>query len=366
LLYFGPPNATILEFFERGHLAEVYQSVEDSARGEYLHQKLTNSGKWVDLLWARARSAGDIRESRDLAGQTDNQSRERPSLVPRKLFREFLTLSRRYWQLIRNDPSAFIFQLLQGALVALLLWSVAAPDAFSLSGIRTAPTTLFILSIAASWLGILNSTKEIVKERRIYGREKRYGIGPIPYVLSKFFVLAVLGIWQVGTLLLITLLRLRPESHIGTFGRIFPQSLQLPFSLEVEWFITLELLLLAGLAAGLFLSSVSKSIDQATLLMFPLMLIQVLLAGLLFDVGYLSWVSFTYWGIRALGNSLNLELLFKQAGKASDPILHMINLSGDPWRLAASWGVLLLLVVVFLALTIWRQGLKDKARIPDD
>jgi ABC transport system ATP-binding/permease protein len=366
LLYFGPPDKTASEFFELNHFAEIYQSVEDPAKAEIYHQKLTTAKNWLDALWQRARSAEDIRESKNLASQVQAQAQNKVKPNVQKLKREFLTLSGRYWRLIRNDTGAFFFQLLQGVLVALLLWSVAKPEVFSVAGITNAPTTLFILSIAAAWLGILNSTKEIVKERRIYGREKRYGIGPVPYVLSKFFVLGSLGVWQIGTLLLVTLLLFPPESHVGTFGSLLPQAIQILFPLAIEWFITLELLLLAGLAAGLLLSSISKSIDQATLFMFPLMLVQILLAGLLFDVGSLSWLSFTFWGIRALGNSLNLELLFGQASKLKDPILNRINFASEPLLLFASWGVLLLMIVGLLALTIWRQGMQDKARIPDE
>jgi hypothetical protein len=222
------------------------------------------------------------------------------------------------------------------------------------------------MSIAATWLGILNATKEIVKERRIYGRERRYGVGPVAYVLSKFAVLGGLGLWQMASLVVVMVLRMTPENRTGTFGRALPAFLQGVVPLEGEWFITLELLLLAGLATGLFLSSIASSLDQATMLMFPAMLVQILLAGILFDVGPLAWFSFSYWGIRALGNSLELEALFNAAGKASDPVLDKMNFASSGWLLVGEWLVLVLFVALFLALTCWRQGLSDKARIPEN
>jgi len=366
MLYFGSPDESISQFFGTNHLAEVYLEVDNPENAEIYHQKIKTTDPWNKYLWARGRTAEDIRISEKILEQSvpNNEKQEKFNLD--KLKRQFKTLSSRYWKLIRNDSSAFIFQILQGILVALLLWSVAAADTFSLTGIRSAPTTIFILAIAASWLGILNSTKEIVKERRIFGRETRYGIDTASYVLSKFYVLGGLGLWQVGTLLLVTMIRFQPENHFGTFGRVFTGNFQLPYSLEFEWFITLELLLLSGLAIGFLISSLSKSIDQATLLMFPVMLIQILLAGLLFDVGSLSWLSFTNWGMKAMGNSINLQHLFEQAGKASDPILDKINFSGDPLRLVIYWIILILMTFILLSMTIWRQDQKDKARIPDD
>lgn len=366
MLYFGPPDETIYNFFGCNHLAEIYQTSADSENADKFYQKLTQEQKWRNMIWSRARSTEDLRESENATRNDQWSTHLKSSINQRLICRQFTMFSNRYWRLVRNDTSAFIFQLLQGILVALLIWSVAAADAFSLSGIRSGPTTLFIMSIATTWLGMLNSTKEIVKERRIFGRERRYGVGPFQYVMSKFAVLGLMGIWQIATLLMIILLRLRPESPVGTVGRLLPEHLQFLSLMYLEWFFTLELLLLAGLSAGFLISSISKTIDQATLLMFPLMLIQVLLAGLLFDVGSLSRISFTYWGISALGNSMNLENLFAQAGKASDPVLKMLNLSGDPLRLILYWIVLLLMIAGFLAITIWRQGWEDKARIMDD
>jgi hypothetical protein len=147
---------------------------------------------------------------------------------------------------------------------------------------------------------------------------------------------------------------------------LFPEALRIPGSLEFEWFFTLELLLLAGLAIGLCISAFSRSLDQATMWMFPAMLIQVLLSGLLFDVGPLAWFAFTHWGLQALGNSLDLEALYSAAGKASDPILDEINLAGDGFSLIGYWAVLASFIVALVAITMWRQSLIDKARIPED
>ena len=364
LIYYGPPGETVARFFGCQTFSEVYQQMDHAEQAGQLHNRLVSDPNWSRHIWERSRTGQDVQQ---LAQQASAQARPAPKIrIPiRQSVRQFGILAVRYWLLLRRDRSAFVFQLLQGALVAFLLWVVAATDSFSISGIRTAPTALLILCIAASWLGILNASKEIVKERRIFGRERRYGVRAIPYVLSKFFVLGALGIWQIATLILLTLAHIPLVDSTGEFGRA-TSFLAPVFTVGFEWFITLELLLLAGIAMGLLISAVSHSLDQATMLMFPAMLIQIVLSGFLFDVGPLSWLSFTYWGMRAVGISIDLERLFSIAGKASDPILKNIDFAGTGWTLIFIWLVLAGWIAGLIGLTCLRQAGKDKARIPED
>jgi ABC-type multidrug transport system ATPase subunit len=356
VLYFGPPGEPARSFFGRETFSEVYQLVDWPETAMSLHAKMIDDPAWSRLIWDRSRTAADVQASRALeVGRGSSEDRSR-SVDTRTLRRQFAILAERYGLLLRRDRGAFVFQLLQGILVALLMWGVAAQDVFTVAGVREAPKTLFILSIAATWLGLLNAAKEIVKERRIFGRERRYGVGAVPYVLSKLAVLGSLGVWQMAGLVVLTVLRLPPETDTGTFG--------LP--LGVEWFITLELMLIAGVALGLVISTFARSLDQATMLMFPAMLVQVLMAGLLFEVGPLAWIAFTHWGIQALGNSLDLEGLFAAAGKAGDPSLGNLDFAGNALTLIVYWLVLMVLSAALIALACWRQGRSDKARIPED
>lgn len=366
VLYFGPPGQPACEFFGQETFSEVYRLVEQPEVAAHFHTQLTTQPQWSQVIWERARSPQDLQESQRIQALQVPVKRERRPLDLAKVRRQFMTLASRYWLLLRRDRGAFLFQLFQGALAAMLLWGVAAQDAFTVAGVQEAPTTIFILSIAATWLGILNASKEIVKERRVFGRERRYGVGAIPYVLSKVLVLGTLGLWQMATLLAVTLYRFAPESHMGTLGRRLPEGMQLLIPLEFEWFITLELMLLAGICLGLCISAFARSPDQATLLVFPAMLIQVLLAGLLFDVGPFAWLAFTHWGLRALGNSLSLQELFTLAGKASDPILDKLDFASNGFTLFGNWLALLGFSLVLTALACWRQSWKDKARIPED
>ncbi len=366
VIYFGSPGEPANRFFELDTFSKIYCAVDNPQVASHYNQRLMTDTQWNSLLWERARSTEDIQEYQSTQQDRPNTARPHRKIDFVKWRKQLGILSHRYFTLLRRDQSAFLFQLFQGILVALLLWGVSDAGAFTAAGIRSAPTTLFILSIAAVWLGILNASKEIVKERRIFGRERRYGIEAVPYVVSKFAVLSGLGVWQMASLLLVTVIRFTPETVTGALGRGLPGALGMLFPVQIEWFVTLELLLMAGLAFGFLISSFSRSLDQATLLMFPAMLIQVLLSGLLFDVGPISWIAFTYWGLRALGTSINLPELFAASGKATDPILDKINFSSGALGVISFWLVLFIFIMGMLVLTCWRQNRADKARIPED
>lgn len=386
LLYIGPPGQPASDFFGCQTFSEVYQAVDDPRFAAAMHTKLVDDPAWNAALWQRGRTAADAQETAALeAGRARPEPAQAspahaaarpPAAAPRRgpltaLFakkprRQFGILSERYFRLLRSDRGAFTFQVLQGFLVALLLWAVAQVDSFTIAGVREAPTTLLILSISAAWLGLLNAAKEIVKERCVFGRERRYGLDPGAYVLSKFSVLAGLGVWQMATLLILLTVRLDPETRMGAIGRGLPGFETGVLPLIIEWFITLLLLLCAGLALGLCLSAFSATQDQASMIMFPAMLVQVILAGILFNVGPLAWLSFTHWGVRALGGSLDLTEMFYAAGKASDPVLDTVNFGGSGWELALCWLVLLGYILFFLSIAVWRQSQADKARIPEN
>jgi len=67
-----------------------------------------------------------------------------------------------------------------------------------------------------------------------------------------------------------------------------------------------------------------------------------------------------------LGNSLDLQQLFAAAGKANDPVLDKLDFTSSVLTLFGFWLVLVVMITILLAMTVWRQGWSDKARIPED
>jgi len=363
VVYFGPPDAA-LAYFGVQRFAEIYRLVgsfpapnggspsreataEPVSDVSELVNRFEDSQDYFQYIQARQLTesgATPTAQAEDSAPRCSGFGLSRAERA--RFWRQLQVLTARYWKLIRRDRTNFITLLFQGLLVAGLLWAVAAPDTFQPKGAENAQTVLFIMACAAAWLGILNGTKEIVKEHDIYTRERRYGLTAFPYVLSKLVVLASLGAVQIGSLLLIVSYRLSPP-HQGVLGAWSPAWL--------EWFITLELTLVAGLSLGLFLSASTASLDAATAIMFVLLLIQVMFAGIFFPdapwADILSTLTFSRWGLEAAGTSPNLnDLMTRAIGSAYQAdaaytfsALHLIV----RWAILGGFGILLTALATF-------------------
>jgi ABC transport system ATP-binding/permease protein len=365
VVYFGPPEDA-LTYFGVKRFAEIYRLV-----GNYQLPELTVSDEESDSepqkdvreLTTRFQESSDhfhYVSSRQLPAEPvedPDSGKTRPvtksSSISDKSARDrfglqWRTLTARYWKLVRRDRMNFIILLLQGILVAGLLWAVSRPDTFLPKGAENAQTVLFIMACAAVWLGILNATKEIVKEQDIYARERRYGLDAAPYILSKLFVLAGIGAFQIGTMLALISLRITFPEH-GALGTWSPTWL--------EWFVTLELTLVAGLALGLLLSASTKTIDAATAVMFVLLLIQVMFAGLFFPdarwADILSVFTFSRWGLEAAGTTANLNGLLQSAIGSVYQVDRAYSFT--PLHLFSRWFILSAFAVLLTSATILRQ-----------
>jgi ABC-type multidrug transport system ATPase subunit len=368
VVYFGPP-AKALNYFGVERFAEIYRRVSAYQPRELaapqpgdthvyppdVQELVTRFQDSQDhFLYVEARQLGEV-DTLPVSERAPSASARRSTgLSPAerdRFWRQFKVLTTRYWKLIRRDRMNFITLLLQGFLVAGLLWAVARPDTFQPKGAENAQTMLFIMACAAAWLGILNATKEIVKEQDIYSRERRYGLGAAPYVLSKLIVLAIVGAVQMGTLLLLVSHRFTLPAR-GALGAWAPAGL--------EWFITLELTLVAGLALGLFLSASTATIDAASAIMFVLLLIQVMFAGLFFPdaqwADILSIFTFSRWGLEAVGTTANLNGLLARAIGSSYQPDKAYTFSAA--HLLIRWAVLSGYIIVLAAAASFRQARK--------
>src|SRR5205085_950139 len=136
------------------------------------------------------------------------------------------------------------------------------------------------LVLVVLWFGCNNAAKEIVKEEAVYARERAVNLGIVPYLASKFVVLAALTALHAlllmaalyGTLELLA--RLVPGStapHPHQYLAYLPQ------------FGVLVLLAIAGVALGLLLSACVSTPDRANALLPYVLIPQIILGG-----GFLS------------------------------------------------------------------------------
>ena len=119
-------------------------------------------------------------------------------------------------------------------------------------------------------------------------------------------------------------------------------------------FVTLWLAILSGIALGLLVSAASASADRAMSLVPYLLITQLVLCGVLFRLGaitFVSWIMPARWSVSALGGiaGLSAASLNQTSGLYPHSAL----------GLASCWLLLVILTACGLAGTVWllfRQG----------
>ncbi|MGQ0761100.1 MAG: FHA domain-containing protein [Acidobacteriota bacterium] len=174
--------------------------------------------------------------------------------------RQWGTLTRRYMEVLSRDKFNLLILFAQAPIIAFLTYLVVGD---------TLPRDFpyFVLGLVALWFGTSVASREIIRERAVYTRERMVNLGLMPYVGSKIFVLAL--IVTVQCIMLFGALKMM--HYVGLMsvpGWLVPQ-------LAIV-FITA----MVGIALGLFVSAIVKTSEMATSLV-PLILIpQILFSGL--------------------------------------------------------------------------------------
>lgn len=254
-----------------------------------------------------------------------------------RFFRQLWVLTGRNFQLIWNNKLVLASLILQAPLMVGVIFLVGDPDCFTSNLIDVGSrTVLFILAAVASFMGLLNSYREICKEREIIFREASVGISLGATVLAKAVTLFLVAAVQAAIL---------------TFGFVrvihVPQN-DLLFDTDWEIYLTVLLILVASAAMGLLVSASFKSSESAILFVLVLIIAQVVFSGALFPVsGAMTAIGYLVvcrWGMGALGAStdLNSRLVWLNVGLDSPMYAAAVP------NLVHSWQMLGLLTVVCL------------------
>ncbi|MCC7383533.1 MAG: ABC transporter permease [Deltaproteobacteria bacterium] len=161
-------------------------------------------------------------------------------------------LSDRYLEVMIHDLKGTGLLLIQAPLIAFGVagvWSNISGDSEAL---------YFVLSLSAFFLGAINASREIVKERALFLREKHFNLSVRAYLSSKLRVQAILVLLQCALL--------------AGIVRVF-----VPIKVNVLWLaIALIGVALAGTACGLLVSAWVTRSDRAVA-MVPLLVIPQIL-----------------------------------------------------------------------------------------
>lgn len=253
LAFHGTP-AEALEYFGVAKLGDIYRKLGTRKGHEWQRAFLTTS-------YYRRHVAERLPSGRETATAAASSAVDwRVAL--RESARQLPILTARLVKLVLADRKTLFAAALQsvviGALLPLVFETLPEPDPRELA-------MLFLLGVSAFWFGCNNASKEIVKERLLYLRERDVNLSVPSYVLSKLVVIGVFVALQTGLLFLIV----RGLSRVP--GDDLPQLGQM------------LLVSLAGTSLGLLISAGSNTPDQANTLVPIALIPQIVLAGVIVE-----------------------------------------------------------------------------------
>jgi ABC-type multidrug transport system ATPase subunit/ABC-type multidrug transport system permease subunit len=335
LCFLGSP-AEALEFFGVESYDDIYPALEDREPAEWQQRfqavkPRQAAGEEVGRATPAARGPRRIRSS------VPYQAR---------------ILIARYARLFTRDRRNMIILLAQIPVLALAIAGLFKVSAF----IR--PTTdagqavklTFLLLVTTVWIGMIDASREIIKERSVFAREHSVGVRLGSYLLSKAVVLFTLAAIQALILAGIVLVFQPLHSHLSVYGAVL---------------LIVLLTAFAAVGMGLLVSAVVRNQDQATSFI-PLVLIpQLFFGGSIVATAQMSAplraitkVVVTQWSYAGLGAAIDMN------GRiAEDPNYSKVSTFGTHFFTLSRGTTYLVLagfVAAFLLLTAWL--LKRRAR----
>ncbi len=197
-------------------------------------------------------------------------ARVRPPETAISLAAQVRVLMSRGLKLIGRDPLFAWLLVLQPLVIGLLInLSQCKPT--------SAVPILTFVAATATWLGLNNTARELVRERKIYVRERLLGVTPVGYLVSKVALFAGIGLVQVASLVAVVLFMSFMDPRDGVRD-----------DLREVWFCQLVLVnwaaYLSALLLGLTISALAKTEEFAVawlpLIVLPQLLISSAATGL--------------------------------------------------------------------------------------
>ncbi len=174
-----------------------------------------------------------------------------------------------------RDLGSFLFAFIQPPIFAVLI-------AFSQPAYAPSSYVHFFSVMAALWLGMTVTVREIVRERKLYARDRLAGLRPSAYLGGKLFFALTVTMVQVA--LLYTGIRLFATSWVDSFSA---KSIHdVPALLGYCLLVAVEF---GGCILGFILSTLAKT-ERTAVALLPLVLLpQVVLSRVTYGDGAKPW-----------------------------------------------------------------------------
>jgi len=270
MAFFGRPEEA-LRYFGVPDFKGLFDKLEEpieraiTAAGESARSAATESAakEWKQRFLASPEYENYIRKSIDEAGRLGpSRPRKKRRLGIFGAIGQWVTLSKRYFEVLLKDKLTLLILFAQAPAIALLTF-------FAVGSRQPRDFLYFVVALVAFWFGTSLAAREIVREGAIYRRERMVNLGILPYLGSKLFVLGII----VGIQCLLLFVPLKLFDVVGL--NPMPGDL---FGLPQFWVMILTAAV--GISAGLLVSALVRSSEMATGIV-PLILIpQIVLSGI--------------------------------------------------------------------------------------
>jgi ABC-type multidrug transport system ATPase subunit/pSer/pThr/pTyr-binding forkhead associated (FHA) protein len=269
LVFYGKPDEALAHVGAKS-FKELYDKLEEpieqrmGMNGANRHQVTEQvAEEWKQKFTQTPQYKKNVYEPLRQIGQVQSQGvQQKRKLGLYGAVRQWMTLSRRYWEVLVRDKFNLFILFMQAPIVAFLTFLVMDAD-------QPRDFVYFVLSLVSVWFGTSVAAREIIREKAVYARERMVNLGLMPYVFSKLFILGII----VGIQCLMLFLPLKFLDFAGL--------MEMPGDLGgVPHFWVMILTAGVGIALGLLISATVKTSEMATSLV-PLILIpQILFSGL--------------------------------------------------------------------------------------
>lgn len=303
LVFYGKPSEA-LEYLGAKSFKELYDKLEEpiekavEEKGDSVRSGVTDhtAETWKQKFLQTPQYEKNVKKPlAELGNLPQTGVRKKRRLGIFGAISQFVTLSRRYLEVLLKDKLNLFILFAQAPAIALLTFIVMGANA-------PRDFIYFVLALVAFWFGTSVSAREIIRERPVFKRERMVNLGILPYLSSKLFILGII----VGLQCIFLFVPLKFFDLIG----VMPMP---GFLAGIPQFATMLVTAAVGIALGLLISSLVRTSEMATSLV-PLILIpQILFSGLVgVPSGLTKVVSMTMpaaWSFDAMKRSSALDTL---------------------------------------------------------
>ncbi len=290
LAFLGSPQEA-LNYFKVTKLGDIYEVLSQKDPSTWQNDFLS-SPEYLTYIKQRVPQGASIEPINVIP---------RPSSIEKVFFeicRQLSILVSRQFECLLSDKKALLALIAQPILVSILLILLfnGLDTKGKLQQVHSVKELFFLTQICCFWFGCNNASKEIIKDRLMFKRERDFNLSIISFYFSKFLVFTFISLLQSFLVLFAIWHFCSPP------GILYLAS------------IILFIVSMAGTALGLAISVFSNT-ETTAVNVIPLALIpQIMLSGLIafplkglaLLVGQLSVTS--YWGYQAMLCCINSDL----------------------------------------------------------